>query len=176
MGMAMVGQSLPPFWLGLMLILVFAVTLGWFPTSGQRGWNSLVLPAVTLGAYIAALTTRLVRSGMLDILSDDFIRTARGKGLPEWRVLVHHALPNLLIPVITIVGLQLGALLGGAIITETVFAWPGVGTVLYRAIAARDYPLIQATVLMMSVFFVLVNFCVDVLYAVIDPRIRLHQK
>ncbi|MCC6176642.1 MAG: ABC transporter permease [Chloroflexi bacterium] len=172
MGLAMIGQSVPPFWLGLVLMSVFAVSLGWLPTTGSGGPEHLVLPAVTLGAYLMALTTRLVRSGMLDVLSEDYIRTARMKGLSERVVLGRHALVNLMIPVITVVGLQLGALLGGAVITETVFAWPGVGTVVYRAISSRDYPLIQAAVLMLSVFFVFLNLLVDVLYAYLDPRIQ----
>lgn len=172
MGLAMVGQSVPPFWLGLMLISFFAVTLKWLPTTGIGGPEHLVLPSITLGAYLMALSTRLVRSGMLDVLSEDYIRTARAKGLGEYVVLARHALPNLLIPVVTIVGLQLGALLGGAVITETVFAWPGVGTIVYRAIAARDYPLMQAAVLMLSVFFVFLNLAVDLIYAYLDPRIR----
>jgi ABC-type dipeptide/oligopeptide/nickel transport system permease component len=172
MALAMVGQSIPPFWLGLILMSFFSVTLGWLPTTGIGGPEHLVLPSVTLGAYLMALSTRLVRSGMLDVLGEDYIRTARAKGLSDYFVLVRHALPNLLIPVVTIVGLQLGALLGGAVITETVFAWPGIGTIVYRAIAARDYPLMQAAVLMLSVFFVFLNLAVDLLYAYLDPRIR----
>ncbi len=172
MALAMVGQSLPPFWLGLMLMSVFAVTLKWFPTTGIGTPAHLVLPAITLGAYLMALSTRLVRSGMLDVLSEDYVRTARSKGLSSYLVLSRHALPNLLIPVVTIVGLQLGSLLGGAVITETVFAWPGVGTIVYRSIAARDYPLMQAAVLMLSVVFVFLNLAVDLIYAYIDPRIR----
>jgi peptide/nickel transport system permease protein len=172
MGLATIGQSLPPFWLGLMLMAVFAVALRWLPTSGMGTAAHLVLPSVTLGTYIMALTTRLVRSGMLDVLAEDYIRTARSKGLSERRVLLQHALRNLLIPIVTVIGLQLGSLLGGAIITETVFAWPGVGTVVYRAIGSRDYPLIQAAVLVVSVYFVFINLAVDLLYAYLDPRIR----
>jgi len=172
MGLATLGQSLPPFWLGLMLMSVFAVALRWLPTTGMGTPAHLVLPSVTLGTYIMALTTRLVRSGMLDVLSEDYIRTARSKGLPERRVFLRHALRNLLIPIVTVVGLQLGSLLGGAIITETVFAWPGVGTVVYRAIGSRDYPLIQAAVLVVSVYFIFINLAVDLLYTYLDPRIR----
>lgn len=172
MGLAIVGQSVPPFWLGLMLILLFGVTLRWLPTTGSGGPEYLVLPTVTLGAYIMALSTRLVRSSMLDILSEDYVRTARAKGLTERRLQIRHALPNLLIPLVTVIGLQLGALLGGAVITESVFAWPGVGTVVYRAIGARDYPLIQGAVLLLSVAFVFINLAVDLLYAYLDPRIR----
>ena len=172
MGLAMVGQSVPAFWLGLMLMLIFAVNLRWLPTTGVGGPEYLVLPSVTLGAYLMALTTRLVRSGMLEVLGEDYIRTARTKGLPERLVVLRHALRNMLIPVVTIVGLQLGALLGGAVITETVFAWPGVGTVIFKAISSRDYPVIQAAVLMLSLFFVFINLAVDLLYAFLDPRIH----
>ncbi len=172
MAMATAGQSIPPFWLGLMLMYLFAVKLKLLPTTGFGGPEYLVLPTITLGAYLMALTTRLVRSSMLDVLSDDYVRTARAKGLREPVLVYRHAVPNVLIPVVTVVGLQLGALLGGAVITEAIFAWPGVGTVVYRAIGARDYPLIQAAVLLLSVFFVFVNLAVDVVYAWIDPRIR----
>jgi peptide/nickel transport system permease protein len=172
MGVALVGQSVPAFWLGLMLVLVFAVYLNVLPSSGIGGPKHLILPAVTLGAYMMSLSTRLVRSGLLDILHEDYIRTARAKGLTGNRVVYGHAMRNMLIPLVTVLGLQLGSLLGGAVITETIFAWPGVGTLIYTAINARDYPLIQAAVLMLSVFFVLINLGVDLLYAVIDPRIR----
>jgi ABC-type dipeptide/oligopeptide/nickel transport system permease component len=172
MGLALLGQSVPAFWLGLMLILVFAVYLGVLPPSGMGGPDHLVLPAVTLGAYLMSLTTRLTRSGLLDVLHEDYVRTARAKGLPERRVVYGHALRNALIPLVTVVGLQLGALLGGAVITETVFAWPGVGTVVFTAINARDYPLIQAAVLMLSLFFVFINLAVDLIYAYLDPRIH----
>lgn len=172
MALAIVGQSIPPFWLGLMLILLFGVTLQWLPTTGSGGPQYLVLPTITLGAYIMALSTRLVRSSMLDVLAEDYVRTARAKGLTERGLQVRHALPNLLIPLVTVIGLQLGALLGGAIITETVFAWPGVGTVVYRAISARDYPLIQGAVLLLSIVFVFINLAVDLLYTYLDPRIR----
>ncbi len=172
MGIALAGQSLPSFWLGLMLILVFAVYLGLLPASGTGGLSHLVLPAVTLGAYLTSLVTRLVRSGMLDVLEQDYVRTARAKGLAELAVVLRHALRNTLIPLITVVGLQLGTLLGGAVVTETVFAWPGVGTVVFTAINARDYPLIEAAVLLLSVLFVFINLAVDLLYAALDPRIR----
>jgi peptide/nickel transport system permease protein len=172
MGVALVGQSMPAFWLGLMLVMLFAVYLNVLPSSGMGGPSHLVLPAVTLGAYMMSLSTRLVRSGLLDILHEDYVRTARAKGLTGRRVVFGHAMRNMLIPLVTVLGLQLGSLLGGAVITETIFAWPGVGTLIYTAINARDYPLIQAAVLMLSVFFVLINLGVDLLYAVIDPRIR----
>jgi peptide/nickel transport system permease protein len=136
------------------------------------GVKHLILPAVTLGAYLMSLSTRLVRSGLLDILHEDYVRTARAKGLTGRQVVYGHAMRNMLIPLVTVLGLQLGTLLGGAVITETIFAWPGVGTTIYTAINARDYPLIQAAVLMLSVFFVVINLGIDLLYAVIDPRIR----
>jgi len=169
---ALAGQSLPAFWLGLMLISVFAVALGVLPAAGSGSFAHLILPGVTLGAYLMALVTRLVRSGLLDVLNEDYVRTARAKGLGSAAVTYGHALRNVLIPLITVIGLQLGSLLGGAVITETVFAWRGVGTVLFTAINARDYPLIQASVLLLSIFFVLINLVVDLLYAYVDPRIR----
>jgi peptide/nickel transport system permease protein len=171
-GLALAGQSMPAFWLGLMLILVFAVILGVLPASGSGSFAHLILPGVTLGAYLMALVTRLVRSGLLDVLNEDYVRTARAKGLGARAVTYGHALRNVLIPLITVIGLQLGSLLGGAVITETVFAWPGVGTVLFTAINSRDYPLIQASVLLLSIFFVVINLGVDLLYAYVDPRIR----
>ena len=171
-GLAMLGQAIPPYWLGIMLILVFSVGLGWFPTSGRGTFWHLILPAVTLGSVLMALVTRLVRSGMLDVLSEDYIRTARAKGLQERRVIVRHALRNILIPLVTVVGLQLGALFGGAVITEGIFAWPGVGRLALQAINARDYPLVQASVLFISVVYVFLNLAIDILYVYLDPRIR----
>jgi peptide/nickel transport system permease protein len=171
-GLALAGQSMPAFWLGLTLIQFFAVLLGVLPAAGSGSAAHLILPGITLGAYLMALVTRLVRSGLLDVLNEDYVRTARAKGLGARAVTYGHALRNVLIPLITVIGLQLGSLLGGAVITETVFAWPGVGTVLFTAINARDYPLIQASVLLLSVFFVLINLAVDLLYAYVDPRIR----
>jgi peptide/nickel transport system permease protein len=171
-GLAMLGQAIPPYWLGIMLILVFAVGLHWFPTSGRGTIWHLVLPAITLGSVLMALVTRLVRSGMLDVLGEDYIRTARAKGLKERRVIVRHALRNILIPLVTVVGLQLGALFGGAVITESIFAWPGVGRLALQAISARDYPLVQAAVLFISVVYVFLNLAVDILYVYLDPRIR----
>lgn len=171
-GLAMLGQAIPPYWLGIMLILVFSVGLGWFPTSGRGTIWHLVLPAITLGSVLMALITRLVRSGMLDVLGEDYIRTARAKGLQERRVIVRHALRNILIPLVTVVGLQLGALFGGAVITESIFAWPGVGRLALQAINARDYPMVQASVLFISVVYVFLNLAVDILYVYLDPRIR----
>jgi peptide/nickel transport system permease protein len=171
-GLAMLGQAIPPYWLGIMLILVFSVGLGWFPTSGRGTIWHLILPAITLGSVLMALVTRLVRSGMLDVLGEDYIRTARAKGLKERRVIVRHALRNILIPLVTVVGLQLGALFGGAVITESIFAWPGVGRLALQAINARDYPMVQASVLFISVVYVFLNLLVDIIYVYLDPRIR----
>jgi ABC-type dipeptide/oligopeptide/nickel transport system permease component len=171
-GLAMLGQAIPPYWLGIMLILIFSVGLGWFPTSGRGTVWHLVLPAITLGSVLMALVTRLVRSGMLDVLGEDYIRTARAKGLQERRVIVRHALRNILIPLVTVVGLQLGALFGGAVITESIFAWPGVGRLALQAINARDYPMVQASVLFISVVYVFLNLAVDIIYVYLDPRIR----
>jgi ABC-type dipeptide/oligopeptide/nickel transport system permease component len=171
-GLAMLGQAIPPYWLGIMLILVFSVNLGLLPTSGRGTIWHLVLPAITLGSVLMALVTRLVRSGMLDVLGEDYVRTARAKGLNERAVIIRHALRNILIPLVTVVGLQLGALFGGAVITESIFAWPGVGRLALQAISARDYPLVQAAVLFISVVYVFLNLAVDILYVYLDPRIR----
>lgn len=171
-GLAMLGQAIPPYWLGIMLILIFSVGLGWFPTFGRGTIWHLVLPAITLGSVLMALVTRLVRSGMLDVLGEDYIRTARAKGLQERRVIIRHALRNILIPLVTVVGLQLGALFGGAVITESIFAWPGVGRLALQAIYARDYPMVQASVLFISVVYVFLNLAIDIIYVYLDPRIR----
>jgi peptide/nickel transport system permease protein len=172
MFIALLGQSMPVFWLGLMLIVVFAVQLRWLPASGMGQPQHLILPAITLGTFLIGLIIRLTRSSMLDVLSQDYIRTARAKGLPESAVLVRHALKNAFIPVVTVLGLQMGTLLGGAVITETVFAWPGMGMVTVTAIHQRDYPVVQSAVLVSAVLVVLINWCVDVLYHYLDPRIR----
>jgi len=169
---ALLGQSVPVFWSGAMLVLLFAVNLHLLPTSGSGTWQHLVLPATALGAYVMALTMRLVRSGMLDALGEDYIRTARAKGLAERRVVMRHGVMNMLIPVVTVLGLQLGALLGGAVVTETVFSWPGLGSLAIEAISSRDYPVVQAVVLVVSFVYVFLNLGVDVLYALLDPRIR----
>ncbi len=175
MGFALFGVSIPNFWMGPMLILVGALWLGWFPVSGREGFMSLVLPALTLGTAMAAILSRMIRSALLEVITEEFIRTARAKGLTEWRVIVHHGLRNALLPVITLLGLQLGALLGGAIITETVFSWPGIGLLVVEAIQRRDYPVVQATVLFISLSYVLVNLLTDLLYAWIDPRVRIQK-
>ncbi len=171
--LSLLGQSLPVFWLGIMLILLFGVTWHVLPTSGKDGWRSFVLPALTLGALGMARTTRLIRSGMLDVLGTDYVRTARAKGLSQRAVLVRHALKNAAIPIVTVVGLDFGTLLSGAVITETIFAWPGVGRLAYEAITRRDFPLVQADVFFVATAFVLVNFAVDLLYTWLDPRVRL---
>jgi ABC-type dipeptide/oligopeptide/nickel transport system permease component len=173
MAAALLGVSLPSFWLGLLLILFFGLRLGVLPIAGnQDGLLSLVLPAVTLAAVPTATIARLTRSGLLDVLGEDYVRTARAKGLNELAVTVDHALRNSMIPVITVVGVQFGVLLGGAVIVETVFAWPGVGRLLIDAVSARDFPLVQGIMLFISISFVLVNLLADVVYAYVDPRIR----
>jgi peptide/nickel transport system permease protein len=173
MGFSLLGIAMPNFWLGPLLILVFSLWLGWTPVSGNEGPASLVLPAVTLGTALAAILARMVRASVLEVLSEDYIRTARAKGLSEAAVLRRHALRNAWLPVLTLVGLQLGGLLGGAVITETVFAWPGIGSLLVEAIQGRDYPVVQGCVLLISVLYVLINTLTDLAYARIDPRIRL---
>jgi len=169
---AVLGQSLPNFWLGIMLILLFGVALRWLPTSGFEGWRFLILPSVTLAAYPTALVARLTSSSMLDVLSTDYIRTARSKGLANLIVILRHALKNAVIPVLTVVGLQIGALLSGAVVTESVFAWPGVGKLIVDAIFSRDFPVVQTVLTLSAATFVGINFLVDVLYTLIDPRIR----
>lgn len=173
MGFSLLGVSIPNFWLGPMLILVFSLWLGWTPVSGRDGIGSLALPALTLGTSLAAVLSRMVRSSLLEVLGEDYIRTARAKGLAEPRVVWRHGLRNALLPVVTLLGLQLGALLGGAVITETVFSWPGIGSLLVDAIQSRDYPLVQGCVLVISLAYALVNLATDILYAFIDPRVQL---
>jgi peptide/nickel transport system permease protein len=182
MAIAVTGVSLPVFWTGIMLILVFALSLRWFPSAGMVSpygggggadllWH-LALPAVTLGTASAAAVARLTRSSVLEIIRQDYVRAARAKGLTERAVIARHVLKNALNPILTVVGVQVGYLLGGAILTETVFSWPGLGSMMVRAIQARDYPLVQGGVLLIATTFVLVNLIVDLLYAVFDPRIR----
>jgi peptide/nickel transport system permease protein len=171
MVLAMIGQSAPAFWLGIMLILVFAVDFGLFPTSGREGLSSLVLPAVTLGLTLAGRNARLIRSSMLEVLNEDYIKTARAKGLTESRVIGKHAFRNALLPVVTVVGLELGHLLGGAVVVETVFAWPGVGLLAVQAVLGRDYPIVQAVIVISALVFVLTNLLIDLLYVWLDPRI-----
>ncbi len=174
MSAAMVGVSIPNFVMGPLLILLFSFTLGWFPVSGMEEPASIVLPAVTLGTALAAILSRMVRAALLEVLNEDYVRTARAKGLSEFHVITRHALRNATLPILTLLGLQLGTLLGGAVITEMVFAWPGIGQLTVEAIQRRDYPLLQACVLIISVSYVTVNTLTDVLYAWLDPRIRIH--
>jgi ABC-type dipeptide/oligopeptide/nickel transport system permease component len=173
MAVALVGQAVPNFWLAIMMILLFAVTLGWLPTSGRGGWEHVVLPAFAIAINLTALLTRLARSTMLEVLAEDYVRTARAKGLRELVVLGSHALRNALIPLVTVIGLQFGYILGGAVVVETVFTWPGVGLFTIQAITNRDYPVVQAAVLILATAVVLINLIVDLLYAVLDPRIRV---
>lgn len=173
MVLSLLGQSMPVYWLGIMLILLFAVRLRWLPAFGTGDFRHLVLPAVTLGMFSMARIARITRSSMLEVLGQEFIRTARAKGLALRWVILKHALKNALIPIVTVIGLDLGTLLGGAVITETVFAWPGVGRLAVQAIYNRDYPVVQAAVFTLASIFVLINFIVDSLYAYLDPRVRL---
>ncbi len=173
MVLAVSGISFPAFWLGLLLIDLFAVRLHWLPTGGESGWRSFVLPGFTLGVAVAAVMARFTRSAFVEVASEDYVRTARMKGVPERRVVWTHTLRNALIPVITMTGLQFGFLLGGSIVIETVFAWPGLGRLLVDSVSYRDYPVIQAEILLFSFEFVLINLAVDVLYAVVNPEIRL---
>lgn len=175
MGFSLLGVSVPNFWLGPLLVLVFSLGLGWFPVSGRSGIESLILPAITLGTGLAAVLSRMVRSSLLEVLGDDYIRTARAKGLSDRQVILRHGLRNAWLPVLTLIGLQLGALLGGAVVTETVFNWPGVGLLLIESIQRRDYPVVQGCVLLISSSYVVLNLITDLLYARIDPRIRLEQ-
>ena len=175
MVLALAGISAPVFWVGLILVLVVGVMLQWLPPTGFGGIEYLILPALTLGLRSAAYLARLTRATMLDVLSHDYIRTARSKGLPEWKVFIKHAFPNTLIPVITIIGTDFGSYLSGAVLTESIFGWPGIGRLALEAIMKRDFPVIQGTVLFMAIMFVLMNVLVDLLYGVVDPRIRLER-
>jgi peptide/nickel transport system permease protein len=171
--LAVAGQAMPLFWLGIMLIIIFAVRLKLLPASGYGSWQHFVMPAFCLGAFLAPITMRLVRSGVIEVMSTEYIKTARAKGMREVLVVVKHAFRNACIPVITVLGLQFGQLLGGAIITETVFAWPGVATLAVDSIRNQDFPVVQCAVLLLALIIVIVNLVVDVLVAFIDPRIRV---
>ena len=173
MMLALAGQCMPTFWLGILLILVFAVQLRWLPVYGGDGPATLVLPAVTLGVWAMARTARITRSSMLDVLHQDFLRTARAKGVGEWAVVLRHALRNCAIPIVTALGLELGNLLGGAVIAEAVFAYPGIGRLAVEAVVNKDVPLIQAVVLTVASAVLLLNILIDVVYVLLDPRIRL---
>ena len=172
MVLALLGISAPAFWLGFILMMVFSVHLGWFPSAGYRSWGHLVLPAFTLGTGAMAIVARMTRSSLLEVLNQDYVRTARAKGLHEMLVIAKHALRNALIPTTTVVGLSFGSLLGGAVLTEMVFAWPGLGRLIVYSIGIRDLPVIQGAVLLLALTFVLVNLGVDLLYGLIDPRVR----
>ncbi|CAK0744506.1 glutathione ABC transporter membrane subunit GsiC [Gammaproteobacteria bacterium] len=172
MALALFGMSVPNFWLGPLLILLFSMGLGWLPVSGREGPTSLILPALTLGTGMAAILARMLRSALLEVLSEDYVRTAYAKGLSPTAVVLRHALPNAALPVVTLLGLQLGALLGGAVITETVFSWPGLGSLMVEAINRRDYPVVQGCVLLISLVYVGVNTLTDLVYAALDPRVR----
>ncbi|MEI5682573.1 MULTISPECIES: ABC transporter permease [unclassified Mesorhizobium] len=169
---SLIGQSFPAFWLAIMLILLFSETLHMLPASGKGGWQNLIMPAIVLATYSTAIITRLLRSSMIEVLQSDYIRTARGKGVSEGRIIFKHALRNAAIPTLTVIGLQVGALLGGAVITEEVFAYPGIGRLAIQAIANRDFTVVQAFVLVMAVTIVTVNLLVDLSYGLLDPRLR----
>lgn len=170
---AMVGVSIPNFVMGPLLILVFALWLGWVPVSGKDGMSSLILPALTLGSALAAILSRMIRGSMLEVIQEDYIRAARAHGLSEFRILGSHALRNAALPVITILGMQFGALLAGAVITETIFSWQGIGQLMIDSIQKRDYPVVQGCVLLVSFIYVLVNLITDLTYTVLDPRLKL---
>lgn len=169
---SLIGIAMPNFWLGPLLIILFSIELGWLPVSGRGGFSHLVLPALTLGMALAAILTRMVRSGLVQAIREDYIKTARAKGLGEGTVWLKHALRNSLLSVITIVGLQFGSLLAGSIITETIFTWPGLGRLTIQAIQTRDYPLVQGCVLFISISYLMVNLFTDLLYRLVDPRIQ----
>ncbi|MFV1950587.1 MAG: nickel ABC transporter permease [Nitrospinota bacterium] len=173
--LALLGISMPNFWLGPLLIIVFSIKLGWLPVSGMGGLTYLILPSVTLGTSMAAILSRMTRSSLLEVIRKDYITTARAKGLSEWVIMVKHALTNALLPIVTIIGLQFGALLAGSIITEMIFSWPGIGRLTIQAIITRDYPLVQGCVLFIALCYVMVNLLTDLLYVFIDPRIRLSE-
>lgn len=170
---ALLGVAMPNFWMGLMLQIIFAVMLGWLPVTGSEGWKAMILPAVTLGTGSTAIILRMTRSAMLEVVGMDYIRTARSKGLAERIVIYRHALRNALVPVVTVIGIVFGGLLGGAVITESVFSWPGIGGFMIASIRAKDFPVVQGAVLMLAVMAAMVNLIVDLVYALIDPRIRL---
>jgi peptide/nickel transport system permease protein len=171
--LVLLGQAVPGFWLAIVLIMVFGVRLRWVPVSGSEGWQSLILPAIVAGSFSMATITRLLRSNLLEALAEDYVRTARSKGLPEWLVTTRHALRNAAIPVLTIIGLQVGWLLSGAVIAEVVFAYPGMGRLAVTAISYRDVPVIQSFVTVTAIIVVTINLGLDVLYSWLDPRIRL---
>lgn len=173
--LSLLGVSIPNFLFGPLLIIIFSISLGWFPTSGKEGVGSIVLPALTLGASLAAVLSRMIRASLLEVMSEDYVVAARARGLSKFRVLVMHIYPNASLPVLTVIGLQLGALLGGAVITEIIFSWPGIGQLLVEGIQRRDYPVVQACVLVVSFVYVLVNMLTDIAYSHADPRINFDE-
>ena len=173
---ALAGISVPVFWVGLMLVLFIGVFLQWLPPTGFGGIEYIILPAITLGLRSAAYLARLTRATMLDVLNQDYIRTARMKMLPEWKVILKHGFPNILIPIITVIGTDFGSYLSGAVLTESIFGWPGIGRYALEAILKRDFPVIQGTVLFMALMFILANLIVDIFYGIVDPRIRTEGK
>jgi peptide/nickel transport system permease protein len=170
---SLIGISFPNFWLGIMLIIIFSVNLKWFPSSGYEGFSHLILPSITLGMILSSVLARLIRSSMLEVLNQQYISTARSKGIAEWLVILRHAFRNALIPTVTFLGIQFGSLLGGTVIIEQVFSWPGVGRMIIDAINQRDYPVVQGGVIMLALLMVIVNFVVDISYSLIDPRIKV---
>jgi len=173
---SLVGQSVPPFWVGIMLLLVFARNLHWAPSMGSGSLAHLILPSVTLALPLIAILVRMVRQGILEVMGSHYVEAARGKGLSEQVVMYRHVLKNTMIPVVTVVGLQFGDLLTGAVLVETIYSWPGVGNLLISSIYRRDYPVIQAVMLLAAAIFVVVNFIVDLVYGYLDPRVRLEEK
>ncbi|MBF7993626.1 ABC transporter permease [Rahnella laticis] len=171
--LAFSGQAIPVFWLGLLLIIVFSLNLRWLPSGGYGSASQLIMPALSLGAYYMSAIARLIRASLIDVMQQDYIRTARAKGLRAWRIVVRHGLRNALIPVITVQGMYFASLLGGALVTEIIFAWPGIGRLAVQAIQNRDFPLVQAIVLLAALVFVGINLIIDLLYGVLNPRIRL---
>ncbi len=172
MFLSLLGISMPNFWLGPLLIIIFSIKLDWLPVSGMEGLKSLILPAITLGTALAAILSRMTRSSLLEVISQEYLTAARARGLPGWKVLLKHALKNALLPVVTIIGLQFGALLSGAIVTEKVFSWPGIGSLLIQAVFTRDYPMVQGCILVISFCYIIANITTELFYALIDPRIR----
>lgn len=171
--LSVAGQSLPNFWVGVMLVLLFAVDRPWFPAIGMDGWRSFVLPTVTLALVLVAVLIRTLRQSMIEALGGDYVRTARAKGLASWRIVLVHAFKNALLPFVTVAGLQVGLILGGAFVVELIFNWPGVGRLALEAIQARDFPLVQGVVILVAAAFILVNLLVDLIYAGLNPRVRL---
>jgi ABC-type dipeptide/oligopeptide/nickel transport system permease component len=172
LALSSLGVSMPVFWVAPLLIYIFAIQLRWFPVSERQGWNSIVLPAVTLAIGLTSYLARMTRASMLEIIKGDFIRTARAKGLAEWRIYFKHALKNAMLPVVTVLGLQLGSLLTGAVVTETIFDWPGIGSLFYNSINNRDYPMVQGCVIFMALIYLVINLLTDLSYQILDPRVR----